>query len=102
MYFVLIASSPVNGDNLPVENDMDGIEQLLDLVHIMILALLQNAVWESDHPRHGEGPFLLGDLNRASSQCRTRCTSAWNFGGNYRVISDAYSDRSLWWHFLCL
>jgi hypothetical protein len=38
----------MNGDSFPGENDMDGIEQLLDLVHIMIMALLQNTAGEQD------------------------------------------------------
>jgi hypothetical protein len=43
--------------NFPAEgDDTDGIEQLLDLVHILILALHKNATWLSDIANTGEGP----------------------------------------------
>ena len=48
----------VNGNNFPAEgDDTNGIEQLLDLVHILVLALNQNAIWAENLPSRGETSF---------------------------------------------
>jgi hypothetical protein len=46
----LTISRHVNGSSLPIEGDeiTDGIEQLLDLVRILVLAVNQNSAWISN------------------------------------------------------
>ena len=50
--------SLTNGHDFPVDgDDTDGIEQLLDLVHILVLALNQNVVWLADGQNRGNAVF---------------------------------------------